>query len=224
MFDMGSLVRRIEALEKNRGASLRYAKVSSVQEKDGTVRVVLEDGEDMVTHPLQVLVPRSGKDVQQDMPDVGDRVAVLFAGQGFESGVVLGSYYSAANPAPGKNSDVEYRRFSDGTELSYDRASHKLSASVQGDVELTATGTVKASAQGVLEVQSSSNILIKAPAIVLNGAISSAGYDGAPGTFKMVGEVEVEGRMDSSDDVTAGGISLMAHTHTCPDGQTSGPQ
>ena len=224
MQELASALRRIEALEKNRGCSLRFAVVSSVDPAAGTVRVVLEDGDGMVSHPLQVLVPRSGKDTQQDMPDVGDRVAVLFSGQGFEAGVVLGGYYSAANPAPGKNSDVEYRRFSDGTEIFYDRKAHRLCASVQGDVELTATGTVKALAKGVVDVQSSTQVVIKAPAIVLNGAISSAGYDGSPGTFNMPGEVSVEGRVDSTGDVTAGSISLMSHTHTCPDGGTSGPQ
>lgn len=44
------------------------------------------------------------------------------------------------------------------------------------------------------------------------------------------GPVEVEGQLTGdvgatfSQDVTAGGISLRSHTHSCPDGGTSGPR
>lgn len=43
------------------------------------------------------------------------------------------------------------------------------------------------------------------------------------------GPVEVEGRLTGNaggtfaSDVTAAGISVASHTHTCPDGGTSGP-
>lgn len=223
-FDMASFDRRIGALEGNRGASLRFATVSTVQPEKGTVRVVLEDGDGMVSYPLQVLFPRAGKDTVQDMPDVGDRVAVLFSGAGLEAGVVLGGYYSDANVAPSKNSDVFYRRFSDGTELSYDRKAHKLSASVQGDAECTVTGSASLTAEGAVMIESSSSISLKAPSIVLSGAISSEGHGGGAGTFNMKGRVDVDGTVDSTGDMKAEGISVAHHTHTCPDGQTSGPQ
>ena len=223
-FDMGSIDRRLKALEGNRGASLRFATVSTVQPEKGTVRVVLEDGDDMVSYPLQVLFPRAGKDTVQDMPDVGDRVAVLFSGAGLEAGVVLGGYYSDANAAPSKSSDLFYRRFSDGTELFYDRKTHKLSASVQGDVECTVKGKVNLTAEGTVTMESSSSISLKAPAILLSGAISSEGHGGGAGTFSMKGKVDVEGTVDSTGDMTAEGISAAHHTHTCPDGQTSGPK
>ena len=223
-FDMASFNRRLDALESNRGASLRFATVSTVQPEKGTVRVVLEDGDGMVSYPLQVLFPRAGKDAVQDMPDVGDRVAVLFSGAGFEAGVVLGGYYSDANAAPSQNSDVFYRRFSDGTELSYNRASHKLSASVQGDVECTAKGKVTLTAEGSVTVESSSGITLTAPNILLSGASASEGHGGGAGTFRIQGKVDVEGTVDSTGDITAEVISVAHHTHTCPDGQTGGPK
>lgn len=222
-FDMASFDHRISALEGNRGASLRFATVSTVQPEKGTVRVVLEDGDDMVSYPLQVLFPRAGKDTVQDMPDVGDRVAVLFSGAGLEAGVVLGGYYSDANTAPSKNSDVFYRRFSDGTELSYDRKAHKLSASVQGDVECTVKGSASLTAEGAVMIESSSRISLKAPNIMLSGAISSEGHGGGAGTFSIKGKVDVDGTVDSTGDMKAEGISVAHHTHTCPDGQTDTP-
>ena len=52
--------------------------------------------------------------------------------------------------------------------------------------------------------------------------------DGEWGGF-VPGPVTVEGQLtglsgaDFSEDVTAAGISVSTHTHTCPDGGTSGP-
>lgn len=217
-FDLAAFVRRLEALEGNRGASLRFAVVSSVQPERGTVRVLLEDGDGMVSYPMQVLFPRAGKDTVQDMPDVGDRVAVLFAGSGLEAGVVLGGYYSEANTAPGKDSDVHYRKFSDGTEIVYDRKKHKLSASVQGDIDCTVRGSANIAAKGAVMLESSAGITIRAPVILLSGAIASEGHGGGAGT------VSIQGTVDSTGDMTAEGVSVAHHTHTCPDGQTSGPQ
>lgn len=226
MFDFASLERRLAALEANRGACLRFARVSTVQPDRGTARVMLEDGDGMVSYPLQVLFPRTGRDTVQDMPDVGDRVAVLFAGQGFEAGVVLGGCYSGENPAPGRDSDHFYRRFEDGTELTYDRRAHKLTATVRGDAEmevtgrvtLAAEGAVSVRAQGALALESAAGISLTAPGIQLAGAVSSSAQGGGSGTFAITG------RLDATGDMTAEGISLAQHTHTCPDGQTSGPQ
>lgn len=62
-------------------------------------------------------------------------------------------------------------------------------------------------------------ISLTAPAIELNGAITSNDASGgSSGTMKVNGTVTV------TQDVKASGISLNSHTHTCPDGQTSGPQ
>lgn len=43
------------------------------------------------------------------------------------------------------------------------------------------------------------------------------------GTIEIVGNIIVSGRVDSSEDVTAQGISLHNHIHSCPGGTTSAP-
>ena len=48
----------------------------------------------------------------------------------------------------------------------------------------------------------------------------------APGPNSLLslkGLISVAGDITTTGDVTAGGISLNSHTHTCPDGETSGP-
>ena len=84
-------------------------------------------------------------------------------GLAFEERVVLAGYYSDAHDATSQSSDVFYRRFSDGTELFYDRKAHKLSASVQGDVECTVKGSASLTAEGAVMIESSSRISLKAP-------------------------------------------------------------
>ncbi|MDL2322233.1 phage baseplate assembly protein V, partial [Desulfosarcina sp. OttesenSCG-928-B08] len=85
-----SMERRTSRLESNRGASLRFAEVTEV-DKSGKARVQLLDGDDMISHPLRILQLRTLKDQQQWFPEVGEHVACLFAGQGFEQGVILGA-------------------------------------------------------------------------------------------------------------------------------------
>lgn len=65
------------------------------------------------------------------------------------------------------------------------------------------------------KVEASSSAAITAPTIALNGQITGGGSGGSTATFT--------GAIHASGDVTAGGISLNSHTHTCPDGETSGP-
>lgn len=43
------------------------------------------------------------------------------------------------------------------------------------------------------------------------------------GNIEHIGNTTQTGRTDVTEDVTASGKSLASHTHTCPDGSTSGP-
>lgn len=45
-----------------------------------------------------------------------------------------------------------------------------------------------------------------------------------PGPVTVEGQLSGQSGGTFSEDVTAAGISVSTHTHTCPDGGTSGPQ
>ncbi len=195
-FDFAALERRIAALEANRGASLRFGVVTGVNTKDGSVRVQLPDGDNMVSAPLRVLQRRSLKDKAQCLPDIGEPVACLFSGQGLESGVVLGAHYSTQTPAPGQQASTDYVVYEDGTEIWYDRKAHKLIARVRGEVSIRSLGELVA--------ESASSITLKAPHIRLEGEVSV-----------------LKGSLSVPDgDVSGGGVSLGEHTHG---GVESGP-
>lgn len=101
----------------------------------------------LVTDWLPVLVPRACGDCQYDLPDVGDAVLCLFLPHGRKAGFVLGSLYSGSAP-PVTNGDKWHRAFKDGTWLEYDRAAHKLTATVKGDVDITAVSVTARVMQG----------------------------------------------------------------------------
>ena len=196
-FDFAALERRIAALEANRGASLRFGIVTGVNTKDGSVRVQLPDGDNMVSAPLRVLQRRSLKDKAQCLPDIGEPVACLFSGQGLESGVVLGAHYSTQTPAPGQQASTDYVVYEDGTEMSYDRKEHSLHAGIQGAAAMETQGGAHVRAQGDADAASEGTLTLKAPLIRLQGRVIIEG-----------GSLSVP-----DGDVSGGGVSLGEHTH-----------
>lgn len=215
MFDFAALERRVSALEANRGASLRFGTVTGVDAGDGSARVQLEDGDGMVSAPLRVLQRRSLKDKAQCLPDLGEPVACLFAGQGMEAGVVLGAHYSQQTPAPGQTATHDYAVYEDGTEVWYDRKAHKLIAKVKGDADIETDGRITATAKKEIRVESAVDITLKAPTITLAGLLRVTDKDGQPGSGELLGDYVIrQGGLDvPDDDVTAGSVSVRGHIH-----------
>lgn len=214
-FDLASLERRIAALEANRGASLRFGTVVSVDPSSGTARVRLDDGDNMVTAPLRVLARRTLKDKEQCLPDIEEPVACLFSGQGMEAGVLLGAHYSQKTPSPDQKAASDYHRYEDGTELCYDRAAHKLWAKVKGDVEMEVEGGIKARSVKGIDLESLAYFRCKAPDLFFFGSFHGADMEGNPGTVEFLGEMVVRhGGINVPDnDVQAGPVSLRGHEH-----------
>ncbi|MGQ5288441.1 Gp138 family membrane-puncturing spike protein [Pectobacterium actinidiae] len=89
-------------------------------------------------------------------------------------------------------------------QLRIDDGSAFIEVAAGGDITVNTTGKLNASAQGGTEITS--------PSIVLNGNVTingdlSQGMGASGGTATMNGPVNV------ANDVTAGGKSLMTHTH-----------
>ncbi|MDR0476764.1 MAG: phage baseplate assembly protein V [Desulfobulbaceae bacterium] len=144
--DFASLHRRLKALESNRGAVLRFGTVTEVDEKAGAARVKIDDAGGTVTAPLRVMQRRALKDQEQSLPDIGEHVACLFSGQGFEQGLIIGAHYSDKNPSPARPAHVWYYKFEDNTEIEYDRQEHRLTMNISGDIIIKARGTIKMNA------------------------------------------------------------------------------
>ena len=224
--DFATLERRLKALENNRGAILRWGTVTEVDAANGSARVKIGDADGLVSAPLRVLQQRTLKDKHQELPDIGEQVCCLFAGQGFEQGIVLGAVYSGKDASPGRPPHVWYRKFEDGTELEYDREKHALVADVKGSANLEADGPVIVHAKKEAALVSETSVLLKAPAIHLAGQMTMTGAGGQAGRGDMYGtyrifegnvmakgDVLARGDVMSLGDIAAQGVSLTNHVH-----------
>lgn len=184
--------------------TIRVGFVTARQPETMRVQVELKD---TVTQPLSsawlpVLCPRASGDLAYDLPDVGDQVLCLFLPYGLEQGFVVGAMYGKASP-PVSSGDKWHRRFQDGTVLEYDRAAHKLTAQVQGDVAVKATGDVS--------VSSAASLTLMAPAMQLGGTGGSTTQAAMQGTFRL-----------ENGDIIVEGVSFLHHVHDCPHGGQTG--
>lgn len=210
------------------GATFAVGIVSAVNAATGWARVRLPAYDNLETAELPVLQRRTHRDKALDLPDVGEQVALILDRRG-EDGIVLGAIWSEADPVPQSDGpDVDVRRYADGTVLRYDRAAHKLTGEIKGDVAVTCTGKADVTAEGAAKMESKASLTLAAPTIALKGALSMQSYEGGgPTTAEIDGPLTVRrGGVDVPDnDVKAGGVSLKNHLHGGVDtgGGTSGP-
>lgn len=222
---LAALERAVQSLQANPAASLRFGSVTGVE--GGFARVQLPDGQNMVSALIPTMQPRVLKDQDIKMPDIGEPVVCAFAGQGLETGVLLGACYSPVTPDPGQPPHMDYHRYEDGTELWYDREEHKLIAKVKGDVEAEITGNVQATiegnltakvqqkasvhAQGEMALHSDIKLNLRAPAIVMQGFLLHEDYEGNPGNGILRGSYVLrEGSLSVPDDNISTGQQLIA--------------
>lgn len=206
-----------------RESLIRIGEVTSIDPSRLTARVTFDDDDGVTSFDLPILQRNTLKNRDYSTVDVGEDVVCVFLPSGVEEGFIIGTLYAGEIVPPQSSQDVRMVEFEDGTVLKYDRSSHKLSADIKGDADVKLTGKAEVTAAGSVSVTSSEKIVLTAPSIVLNGAITSYSMTGGSGTMKVNGTMDVTGDVTGRSDVTASGISLKSHTHTCPDGETSGP-
>lgn len=76
---------------------------------------------------------------------------------------------------------------------------------------------------GETAITADDQVVITAPAILLNGSISTFSSTGGSGTMKVTGRMEITGDLTGKSDVTASGVSLKGHVHQGVHGTTGGP-
>lgn len=209
---------------------IKLGEISSIDPGRGTARVVFDDEMGLVSYDLPVLQRNTLKNHDFAMPDVGEDAIVLFFGEGQEDGVILGSIYAGEVTPPESTEDRRTVVFDDDTRVCYDRQEHKLTVTIEGteivfnrqDGSITVpnavtinctTATVNASSSVTLDTPKTdiTGVLNVTGLITGKGGLAVSGGGGAAVTVS--GNMSLEGQIDASSDVTAGGISLMNHTH-----------
>lgn len=236
MMDFAQMQRRIAALEAERGAVLRFGTIVGVDEQAGSARVQLEDANKMVSYPLRVLQRRTLKDQHQEMPDLGEHVACIFSGQGFEQGLMLGAVYSDADACPGLPPHVWYRKFADGTVVMYDREEHKLTGAVKGEADLTvekdanlkvlqkltldADDDILVRSGKTVTIEGAAAIILRTPRLLIQGLLGKVCSAMMTATFRLFGLLEHSGNYSQqgshslSGDVNAGGSVIDSGGNT----------
>lgn len=218
---------------------IKIGTVSSVNPAKATARVVFPDDDGLVSYDLQVMQVNGFRNKDYAMPDVGTDVVCVFLGSGTEEGFIIGAVYTDGNPPPESSMDKRTVVFKDGTRVSYDRATHTLSAEIEGtsivadrqNVTITApksvtinctTATVNASASVTLDTPKTdiTGVLNVTGLITGKGGLTVSGGGGGA-SIQCSGNMNLNGTIAATGDVTAGGISLQGHTHTGVHGETS---
>ncbi len=217
---------------------IKIGEVSSIDPARCTARVVFDDENSLVSYDLPVLQRNTFGNRDFQMPDVGEDVLVLFLGPGQEDGIIVGSFYAGEVSPPEATSERRTIVFKDGTRLCYDRQLHKFTMTIEGaSVEIDRSSkTVKVPKAFSVEcttalVKASSSVTIDSPSTSMTGTLTVAGLITGQGGFTVTGgggvlancNIQLQGSMVATGNVTAGAISLVGHTHTGVHGETSVP-
>lgn len=204
---------------------IKIGEVSSVDYAAGTARVVFDDDDSVVSYNLPVLQTNTYSNKDYAMPDVGEDVLCLFLPSGLEEGFILGSFYAGEIELPTTDGDVRAVKFSDGTEITYDRKLHTLSAIVQGTsivanragVAVKAPEVIVVNADSVeikgstdVNVTAGATINLTAPTVNLTMGSTKMSLNGSQATIEasnleFKGTMTVTGNMSVAGNVSASG-------------------
>jgi phage baseplate assembly protein V len=140
-------------------ATIRVGIVSSTNPKRNTVRVKFPDlvdgcGQPMVSYDYPIVERDTLGDRDYKMLDIDTQVLCLCLGNGLENGFVIAATYNDKDEPPVNCQDKRHYVFKDGTTFEYDRAAHKLTADVKGDIDVKATGKIEMVATGDITISS----------------------------------------------------------------------
>jgi phage baseplate assembly protein V len=177
--DLIELQRRLFSL-------IQLGVIHSADYPNARVRVTLSG---LTSGWLPWLTSRAGGDRSWWAPEVGEQVVVLSPSGELAQAMVLPALYQDAKAAPKNTETVHHVAYADGTIIEYDRAAHKLTVNVKGgDVLVTTTGNLNASADGDAS-------------IAAGGAINITATD----------NTNIDGALVNLNQGTSGGVVCQAH-------------
>lgn len=217
MDDFADLNRRIESL-------LREGTVIEVDH--GARRVRVESG-GLRTDWIRWLAQRTGDSITWDPPSVGEP-GLLFCPSGEPTtGLFLPGVYCVGHDAPSSSPTQHVRVYKDKARISYDFASHALTAELPAGATVrvvapvsvtveTKTATVKAKSV-TLDADDTTvtgSLLVKGPLTFESGATGKGGGAGGSGpVIEIQGSAHFTGTVTADVDVKSRGVSLVEHPH-----------
>lgn len=196
---------------------IKIGEVSSVDYARGTARVVFDDDDGLVSYDLPVLQHNTLHNKDYAMPDVGEDVVCVFLPSGGEEGFILGSIYAGEITPPESNGDKRAVEFKDGTKISYDRASHELTAEIEGTKIVANRETVDITGKSTVNIEGATAINLKGAVVNLTmGGTSMTLNNGNAvidtknitftGDMKVTGDLDVVGKINATGTVHGSNI------------------
>lgn len=201
--------------------ALRYGNVTQIDPEKGLAKVEFaEDGIESAW--LSPLVSKTKADKFYHMFDIGEHVACLMD-ENAEEGCILGAVYSSKNMPGPKGKDIWGVQFSDGSTVTFDRASGTLTVDTKGDITVkTAKNTTVEASQTIL-IKAAQGVTIEADTEI-KGQLTVIGGIQGNGDLSLQGQLSADGEISSQSDVRVGPISLVTHKHpTAVNGPPSTP-
>lgn len=154
--------------------------VDEVDAEKLLARVLLpERGEDFKSWWLSVVQPCAGENRSYRMPDIGDKVLVVFD-RNMEDGWIFGSYYTEQDTPPVTDANKYHLAMKDEASFEYDRNTHKAS------IVLPAEGTLEIAApKGV-------SVVVTEGAVTLEAKKGGIILDATDGGGKLMGDWEID--------------------------------
>ncbi|WP_273859588.1 phage baseplate assembly protein V [Photobacterium sp. GSS17] len=125
----------VRDLQRRMANMIRRGRVHSVDFTQLPPRVRVEYAKGAVTAWLPWVSGRASKSSRSDWEPlaVGEQVIILSESGELAAGVVIPSLADASSPVPSTSPDEHVSRYTDGTEIKYNRAEHKLTISLGSD-------------------------------------------------------------------------------------------
>ena len=175
---------RLVELARRLANVVRPGVVTALDLVNERVRVKYAEEKSALTDWLPWVATRAGGDASWWAPEVGEQVLLLAPSGELSQAIVLGSLYSDAHPAPSSDPDKHLVRYSDGAEIEYDRAAHRLRAVLP--------------AGGAAEITAPDGVTITGDVMVTGDVTIEGGVDAS-------GDIEADGKVKADGDVEAGG-------------------
>ncbi len=174
---------------------IRIGTVSSINYKEGKLRVCFEDQDNIVTDELPML------SFEYEMPNIGESVLCLFLGNGITNGFCLGRYFYADDQPNPNGADIYCKQLLRQARLVYDRSNKTLTISIPDtkDIQVVIDGNLS-----------------------INGNLTVTGNVSVGENLSVTGDESIGGALTVKGDAEIGGISFLSHKHPIPNG-TSGP-
>lgn len=195
---------------------LRQGQVAEVQYAPPRIRV--RSG-DLLTAWIPWLAQADGNKRVWAPPAIGQPVTLLSPGGELENAVALPGTFSSAHAAPADSGEIDRTTHADGAVIEYDRAAHRLAATLPEAGEAITTIGAATVSQKTTEIRlavAGASITITAGEVrIAAAAISLIGENTGRATATLRGDFHLIGTLTGTEgDITAEAISLRQHHHT----------